>query len=252
MPEKAALQTPLKPALWYAKSSTLNTNNAFTLGPWPSVDDALRQLQDDYQMPRGTLVQIGQMLPWVPDSRANCILESLMIEACGPMGPGEIARPWEATLRSIAERDNGAAVAELNGALNLVLMGWLTAHECHPNFGTIENVQGFSWDGERFTPEPVEWIEKQWPAGPAMPAPPRPEPVVYQQQLGRTMRTPPPELAALAPTAEAAAYYAAPGEPEKWEQCLAFDPKRTYTDGRGVRCQLKAGHAGEHQWEVPF
>lgn len=102
------------------------------------IEDAIQYLttaiDDSDEYPK--LVYIGNVREFVPKIGALHILERLEEQAQEECG--EIGEDWDAYHYDEKER-----IAELEDALNKVVIDWLTKYNRMPNFYTVENIMEY-------------------------------------------------------------------------------------------------------------
>jgi hypothetical protein len=123
---------------WYVRDPAHNA--PFTMGPYPSREDAMDEGPVDLKLKPGQPCEVGLLVPFVPRIDAAQWLLTVADSALSYCGPA-VTEGWVHTLSTLDP-------APLEEALNLVLKGWLSANESHPNFGMIAEAHTFT------TPQP--------------------------------------------------------------------------------------------------
>lgn len=111
----------------------------FDVGPFPSREDAIDEAANLMQLAPGTEFEIGRMVPFVPEAPQAIPALSAQAQSKCPENPG--ASKWVKGLYSDSTWDTIARREELQQALDLVVLGWLTKHGLLPVFGTVKDVE---------------------------------------------------------------------------------------------------------------
>lgn len=173
MPHKASLPLPLREQYYAGRP-----DGDFTDGPYLSRESAVEEAPESMGLKPGDEFHVGVMRPFRPEIDAYRLL-NFILEAAAELSPQAAA--WAESVGKVAKAQSQQTdlpcnhADELEGALNLCFLGWLTHHEIHPAFGFVEEatISRHTMDGELLArlEEIVMGAKEEDAHGPLLPEP---------------------------------------------------------------------------------